>query len=142
MTSPEPNYGLVRPIPAALADEAREATVLLIAALAAPFPHERWKEADHKSGEEILIWGREHLTGGPDRSPVSPLQPWMELANKIQLNPEDECYRLIRTILTMLSAAEMINSPFVYLGTLVATFPLLQAIVDLSREPESQSGVP
>jgi hypothetical protein len=129
---PPLDYGLVRPIPEDVAEEARNTIVQLIAALAAPFPHARWVKcarADEISWSEIESWAN-RMCSDPDQSSAWPLKPWREVADRISADPPNECYRMIRTFLALLTTAETFGSPFITLGTLMTIHPLLNALVD------------
>jgi hypothetical protein len=124
------DFGTLRAVTPKLAEEARSITLDLIAALAAPFPHERWSQVppEKLDRDEILSWAAHY---GPEGDFfAAPVLPWPEVARDLQCNPERGSYQMMKRFLVMLSAAETFDSPFVYVGTLIAIAPLLGALLD------------
>lgn len=126
MTKKPHIYGRLHRLSDEIVNDAKEVTSLLIAALAAPFPFERWQEveAERLTEERIRDWGHSY------DSETNWLVPKKDFAERIQFRPEDETYRVLRNFLVILTASESCNLPFMYVHTLITIFPLLRAAVD------------
>lgn len=127
--------GLLRPFPKELTDRAKSANTALIAALAVPFPDHIWRmaSADLFSRADLDEWAENAPLDDIDPHLKEAFSPWKALAKRLNVDDGGAGFqREVRSLLQLLLAAEAIDSPFLYLTTIVGCFPTLQALFDFA----------